>query len=110
MMKSETHMLKVISREEANRKVPLFEVLKHYRVRGFRVVGSQLTGGVCPFCGKSEFFGFPVHGFWTCNACEKFGKTLDLVIQMERLSEVEALMRMNQWICGESSIGFAVCR
>jgi phage/plasmid primase-like uncharacterized protein len=103
-------MVTIDSPEEANRKVPLLEIFKHYDIDGLKLHGSRLTNGNCPFCGARQLFAFPTNGTWSCTSCKRFGSTFDLIVSIEKVSEVEALKLLNRWICGESQLGFAVCQ
>jgi hypothetical protein len=105
---SET-MLRVVSKTDVNRRVPIVEIVKHYNIKGLTLFGDTLYRGVCPFCGDNEFQVMPTDASWLCCACGQIGKTFDLVAKMEKASEDENLNRINSWICGESSVGLIVC-
>ena len=103
-------MLKLTSETDVNRRLPLIELVKHYRIEGLTLYGSTLYKGICPFCTRPEFQVMPTHAMWSCFACNRIGTTFDLAVKLEGIPEREVLQRMNDWICGESVIGSVVCR
>jgi DNA primase len=102
-------MLRLTSEADVNHRLQIIEVLKHYNVQGLVLFGSILYKGVCPFCHETEFQAMPLQGLWSCFACKRAGRTLDLVAEIERLPRAEAIDLINTWVCGESITGSVVC-